>query len=291
MIFLLVSNPQTPNWVEVYYQKTAINEYMPSPVITLTSDFGLTDPYAAEMKAVILSINPEAAIVDISHCVEKYDIRMGAYILARATPYFPKGSVHVAVIDPGVGTKRRPLLIQTNNGYYLGPDNGVLSLAAITDGIQHIREITKSKVMLGHISKTFHGRDIFASAAAHLTKGTKPGEFGPETSEFVVRTFATKIKRGNSLAGEILYTDSFGNIVTNFTKENLEKVSVRGTVEIEISNRKLKFKVRRTYAESESSEPFAIMGSHGFLEISKNKASAARALKTRIGDRICLMTG
>ncbi len=263
---------------------------MPRPIITLTSDFGLRDPYAAEMKAVILSINPDATIVDISHGVEKYDVRMGAYVLAQATPYFPKCSVHVAVIDPGVGTKRRPLLIQTRHGYYLGPDNGVLSLAVIADEIQHVCEITNSKVMLPHVSNTFHGRDIFAPAAAHLTLGTKPEEFGPETSEFLVPGFATKVKRGNSLAGEILYIDSFGNIVTNFTKENLGEMNVHDCVEIKISNRKLRLKVRRAYAESESPELFAIVGSHGFLEISKNEASAAEALKTRIEDKIFLIT-
>jgi len=276
--------------IEAYYQKTVINGHMLRPTITLTSDFGLRDPYAAEMKAVILSINPDATIVDISHCVEKYDVRMGAYILAQATQYFPKGSVHVAVIDPGVGTERRPLLIQAYHGYYLGPDNGVLSLAVIADGIQHVREITNSKVMLSHVSDTFHGRDIFAPAAAHLTIGTKPEEFGPETSEFLVPTFATRTKRGNSLAGEILYTDSFGSIVTNFTKENLREMNVHDCAEIKISNRKLRLKVRRAYAESESPELFAIVGSHGFLEISKNKASAADALKAQIGDKISLTT-
>lgn len=276
--------------IEAYYQKTVINGHMLRPIVTLTSDFGLRDPYAAEMKAVILSINPDATIVDISHCVEKYDVRMGTYILARATPYFAKGSVHVAVIDPGVGTERRPLLIQANHGYYLGPDNGVLSLAAIADGIQHVCEITNSKVMLPHVSDTFHGRDIFAPAAAYLTLGMKPEEFGPETSEFLVPSFATKVKSGNSLAGEILFTDSFGSIVTNFTKENLREMNVHDCVEIKISNRKLRLKVRRAYAESESPELFAIVGSHGFLEISKNKASAADALKAQIGDKISLTT-
>ena len=262
---------------------------MPSPVITLTSDFGLRDPYAAEMKAVILSINPKATVVDITHCVEKYNVRMAAYILARAAPFFPRGSVHVAVVDPEVGTTRKPLLIQTKHAYYLGPDNGVLSMAAVTDGIRRVYEITNSRVVLPHVSNTFHGRDIFAPAAAHLTKGTKPEEFGPETSEFVVASFATKTEKGNSLIGEILYIDSFGNIVTNFRKKDMEKSTVQGNVEIRIGSRKMKLKVRRTYAESEPIELFAVVGSHGFLEISKNKASAARALKTRIGNKIVLM--
>lgn len=262
---------------------------MPSQVITLTSDFGLRDSYVAEMKAVILSINPKATIVDISHCVEKYDIRMAAYILARATPHFPEDSVHVAVVDPEVGTTRRPILIQTSHAYYVGPDNGILIMATTNDGIRQVREITSSKMMMPHVSKTFDGRDIFAPAAAHLTKGTGPEKFGPELFKYVVPTFANKRKTGNSIDGEIFYADSFGNVVTNFTVQDLEKSNVQGRIELKIGNRALKLKLRRSYAESKTSELFAIIGSGGLLEISKNKASAAEALRTRVGNRISLM--
>ncbi len=263
--------------------------HMAFPLITLTSDFGLRDSYVAEMKAVILSINPRARIIDVSHCVEKYNVRMGAYILASASPYFPIDTVHIAVVDPGVGTERRSLLVLTERAHYLGPDNGVLSLASKNDGIKHAYEITNRRLMLTRISNTFHGRDIFASAAAHLTKGIKPREFGQEISEIMMPSFAKITKRGNSFAGEILYVDSFGNIVTNFTERELASANIKDTVEVRIEHKKLKLKICRSYGQSESEEPFIIVGSHGFLEISMNKGNAAEILKEQIGGKIILL--
>ncbi len=140
-------------------------------MITLTSDFGLKDPYVAEMKGVILTINPKATIIDVTHSVEKFNIGVGAFMLASAAPFFPKGTIHLAVIDPGVGTERRAILIQTKKGFFVGPDNGVLILAAQNQDIEHIYEISNPKFMLPQVSSTFHGRDVFAPAAAHLDKG------------------------------------------------------------------------------------------------------------------------
>jgi S-adenosylmethionine hydrolase len=140
-------------------------------MITLTTDFGLKDPYVAEMKAAILGINPQANIVDVSHLVDKFSVRMGAFILASAAPHFPKGTVHVAVIDPGVGTERRAILIETKQACYVGPDNGVLMLAAQAQSIKHIYRLSNPKLMRQEISSTFHGRDIFAPAAAYLDLG------------------------------------------------------------------------------------------------------------------------
>src|SRR5208283_4092285 len=132
-------------------------------MITLTSDFGLKDPYVAEMKGVILTINPKAALIDITHEVEKFNIRMAAFMLASAAPYFPQGTIHMAVVDPGVGTQRRAILIQTKRSVFVGPDNGILILAAQPRGIEHAYQLTNPKFMLPKISNTFHGRDIFAS--------------------------------------------------------------------------------------------------------------------------------
>ncbi len=261
---------------------------MPNPIITLTTDFGLKDPYVAEMKAVILSISPNAAVVDITHEIEKFNIRMGAYVLASASPYFPKGTIHVAVVDPSVGTKRYPILIQTKHGFYIGPNNGVLALAAKNQGIKRICEILNRKLMLPKISATFHGRDIFAPAAAHLANGTPPSEFGPEIREIVTPEFAKTIRRKDMLVGKVIHIDNFGNIITNLGEKELELMDVKDVVNIQVKNVRLKLKLCKAYAEAKLQEPLAIIGSHNFLEISINQGNAAEKFKTKNGDKVTL---
>jgi len=259
---------------------------MPNPIITLTTDFGLKDPYVAEMKAVILSISPNTTIVDISHEIEKFSIRMGAYVLTSASPYFPKGTIHVAVVDPGVGTKRRHLLIQTRQGFYVGPDNGVLALAAKNQGIEHIYEISNRKLMMPKISSTFHGRDIFAPAAAHLANGTSPAEFGPEIDRIVIPRFAKIVKGKDGLVGEVIHVDGFGNIITNFGCKELELINVEDMVNVKLKEVKLKLKFCKAYAEVEPQKPLAIIGSHNFLEISINQGNAAQTFKIKSGEKV-----
>jgi len=261
---------------------------MSSSIITLTTDFGLRDPYVAEMKAVILSIHPNAAIVDISHEIEKFNIRMGAYILASATPYFPKGTIHVTVVDPSVGTKRRPLLIQTKHSYYIGPDNGVLVLAANSQRIEHIYEVSNRELMLSKISSTFHGRDIFAPAAAHLANGTQPAEFGPEIDKIVIPKFAQIIKRNDMLVGEVIHVDGFGNIITNFGEKEVELMKIKHIANVKLRNARLKLRFCKAYANVEPQKPLALIGSHNFLEISINQGNAAKVFKIRSGDKVTL---
>lgn len=261
---------------------------MPTKIITLTTDFGLKDPYAAEMKAVILSISPKTKTVDITHEIEKFNIRMGAYTLAAACPYFPKGTIHVAVIDPGVGTKRKAILIQTRNSYFIGPDNGVLVLAAKGQGIKHIYRIENPKFMLPRISNTFHGRDVFAPAAAHLANGISPSEFGPEIHEIVMPKFAKITERKNTLTGEVIHIDGFGNIVTNFTEKELESMGIKKTVHLKLKNTELKLKLCKAYAEVNARQPLAIIGSHNFLEISINQGNAAQNSQIRVGDKVTI---
>ncbi len=167
----------------------------------------------AEMKAVILSICPEANIVDISHEIEKFNIRMGAYVLACATPYFPKRTIHVAVVDPGVGTKRKPIIIQTENTYFIGPDNGILALAARNEKIMQTREIANAKLMMPEVSNTFHGRDIFAPTAAYLAEGMKLEDFGRIKQRITIPSFGKTVRRRKMLVGEVIHIDSFGNVV------------------------------------------------------------------------------
>jgi S-adenosylmethionine hydrolase len=261
---------------------------MPNPIITLTTDFGFRDPYVAEIKAVILSISPNARIVDVTHEVDKFSIRMGAYVLACAAPYFPEGTVHLAVVDPGVGTRRRAILIQTRNSFFIGPDNGVLALAAKRQGVGHVFEITNQKLMFSRISNTFHGRDIFAPVAAHLTNGTKPEEIGPEIQKILTAKFARVIKRKDSLIGEVLHIDGFGNIITNIEEKELSSMNIKETVVVKFRNVKFRVKFCRTYAEVEKQEALGIVGSHSFLEISVNQGNAADKFKVKSGDRIAL---
>ena len=252
-------------------------------MITLTSDFGLKDPYVAEMKGVILSIKPDATIVDVSHSIEKFDIRIGSFMLASAAPYFLKGTVHLAVVDPGVGTPRRAIVARTKLAFFVGPDNGVLMLAAQNQGIEHIHELTNPKLMLPQVSSTFHGRDIFAPAAAYLDMGVEPSEFGALITDAVTPKFASITRRNGSLIGEVLHIDSFGNIITNISQKEIAQVNI---IDVKLTNLSLNLALGKTYAQTKPDEPIALVGSHGFLEIALNQANAAEKFRVKDGDKV-----
>jgi S-adenosylmethionine hydrolase len=253
-------------------------------MITLTTDFGLKDPYVAEMKGVILGINPAAQIVDVTHEVEKFSVRMAAFTLASAAPYFPAGTVHVAVVDPGVGTKRRAIVVQTERGFFVGPDNGVLMLAAQKQGIKHIRQLTNPKLMRPEVSYTFHGRDIFAPAAAHLDKGVAPEEFGPKVTDAVIPKFAqVECNKDGVLLGEVLHVDGFGNVITNLTPKELQDVkSVKAT----FHHISLELAVTKTYGEVKPQTATALFGSSGFLEFAVNQGCFSEKHRVNAGDRV-----
>lgn len=260
------------------------------PIITLTTDFGLKDPYVAEMKAVILNLSPNVEVVDISHQIEKFSVKMGAYVLSSVAPYFPKGTIHVAVVDPGVGTERQPILIQTENGYLIGPDNGVLALTVRnTAGRKRVRRIVNKKLMMSNVSNTFHGRDVFAPAAAHLANGVSPDEFGPEISQIVTPGFAKIVRRKGMLVGEVIYIDDFGNIITSFGEEEIGFMKSERTIDLKLKNARLRLKFCKTYGEADLKEPMALIGSHNFLEISINQGNAAKVFKIKSGDKITLL--
>lgn len=257
-------------------------------IITLLSDFGLKDPYVAEMKAVILSIHPQARIVDITHEIEKFNIRMGAFVLASATPYFPADTIHVAVVDPGVGTKRRPIIIETKRSLYVGPDNGLLMLAAQKEGIGHVYYVNNPQYMLPRVSRTFHGRDIFAPVAAHLAEGTSPSRFGPEIHDYAIPEFANPYVRKDELFGEVLHIDDFGNVVSNISASNLKKMGIREgcSLRVKLSGKTLTLKLCSAYGEVPAKTPLAIIGSGDFLEVSVNQGNASRTFKAKIGDPV-----
>jgi S-adenosyl-L-methionine hydrolase (adenosine-forming) len=252
-------------------------------MITLTTDFGLKDPYVAEMKGAILTINPNANIVDISHGVEKFNVRMGAFMLASAVPYFPKGTIHLAVVDPGVGTERRAIVVQTKQGFFVGPDNGVLMLAAQAKGIEHVYTLANPKFMVPKVSCTFHGRDIFAPAAAYLDKGVDAKVFGPEITDAVAPMFAAVERKYGSLFSEVLHVDGFGNAITNIAQN---EVSAAKAVEVNLHHISLQLTITQTYGQAKLQEPVALIGSHGFLELALNQGSFAEKYRVRAGDRI-----
>jgi S-adenosylmethionine hydrolase len=239
------------------------------------------------MKAVILNICPEARIVDISHEIERFNIRMGAYILACAAPCFSKGTIHMTVVDPGVGTKRKHILIQTEQAYFVGPDNGVLALAARKKEIEHIYEITNRELMMPKVSNTFHGRDIFAPAAAHLAKGIASSVFGSEIRGFVEPSYTRIIRKKDKLIGEALYVDCFGNIITNFSNKEL-KINASDEIAVKLGKSKLKLRIAKAYGDAKERQILATIGSHGFLEISINQGDVAQYFKTRAGDTIII---
>ena len=258
------------------------------PIVTLLTDFGLRDPYVAQMKAVISSVCPRTVIVDISHDVEKFNVRMGAFILASAAPYFPSGSIHVAVVDPGVGTKRLPIVVETKNFFFVGPDNGLLILAAQADGIRHVYQITNQHYMRSTISYTFHGRDIFAPVAGHLANGVSLKKMGSKFLDYVIPSFSKPLIKNGKIVGEITYIDCFGNIVTNIPASLLEQLHVSQGVLLQLSIQRKKFVIRlcRAYGEVQVGEPLGIIGSHNFLELSMNQGNAAKVFRVLPGDSI-----
>jgi S-adenosylmethionine hydrolase len=258
------------------------------PVISLLTDFGLMDPYVAEMKAIILSICPSARIVDISHLVEKFNVRMGAFLLASTAPSFSPNAVHLAVVDPGVGSARRPITVETERSLFVGPDNGLLVPAAQQEKILHVYEVTNRTMMRENVSATFHGRDIFASIAAHLASGSSPKELGPEITNYMIPPYAQPKLDGKTVLCEISYVDGFGNIITNLRSEQISEFNINVSKRLIISVGKKRFSVRyvKTYSDLGENDFGLLVGSHGFLEIACREKSAAKRFAARNGMRV-----
>jgi S-adenosylmethionine hydrolase len=249
---------------------------MPRPIITLTTDFGLTDHFTGVMKAVILKICPSAEIVDISHQVKQFEVTEGAFLISEAFPYFPKKTVHVVVVDPGVGSSRRPILVEAAGQYLIGPDNGVLSMVYSREKAK-VREITAEKFWLQPVSRTFHGRDIFAPTGAHLAKDGAPARFGKLIEDYL-RIGFQKPSRMSKRAwmGTILKIDHFGNLITNFHVNDFPEIRDR-PFEMSVGIQKV-HRLALHYADSDPNEVCVIAGSSGYLEVSVNQGSAARIL-------------
>lgn len=262
--------------------------------IALLTDFGTRDYFVGAMKGAILSINREAKIVDITHEIPPQDVRAAAFTLRACYEDFPEKTIFVAVVDPGVGSGRKAILAETEKYYFIAPDNGLLSFVFDNGGqvpenpdfkkandSASVFELANEKFFAGNVSRTFHGRDIFAPVAAHLSNGVKANEFGREI-ENLVRFESAKPKKisGEIIEAEIIHIDRFGNLITNLTKKDLPE-----NYALEI-NGKLIDKLQNFYAEAETGELFMIFGSAGFLEIAAMQNSASKLLNARNGDKI-----
>lgn len=228
------------------------------------------------MKGVILGICPDARIVDITHEIPPFEISQGAFLVAEASRWFPRGTVHVIVVDPGVGTSRRPVLIEAGGQYYIGPDNGVLAMV-YADVPHKAREITAEKYFKQPLSRTFHGRDIFAPVAAHLASGVRASSFGPLIEDHLKLAFLKPQRTSKrTWTGTILHVDRFGNLITNFHMDDFQDVRTR-PFQVAVGPRTIS-RLALNYADSDPGEPFTIQGSSGYLEIACNQAPAAKML-------------
>ena len=261
---------------------------MPNAIITLTTDYGLNDHLVGTLKGVILKINPEATIVDITHGVAPFDLLDGALAIGSACGYFPARTIHVVVIDPGVGTERRPLLVSAENQYFVAPDNGVLSLIYERDANAVVRHATAEHYYLQPVSKTFHGRDVFAPIAAWLTKGWQTASMGEEITDYKKLAMPKPKASDGVVKGIVMRVDAFGNLITNFRVEDLpESALTNGEVKLQVGTQAVSRMVP-TFANGNAGEPVAYVGSSGYIEIAVNKGNAARTMSIGRGTAVVL---
>lgn len=262
-------------------------------IITLTTDFGLTDEYVAAMKGAILEVNPKVRIIDITHSVLPQNIQQGAYFLYSIVSYYPE-AIHVGVVDPGVGTERAGLVFKCNSGVLVGPDNGLLFPAAERLGIQTAVKISNKKFCKNQISSTFHGRDIFAPVAAHISNGIPIEEIGDEVNDYVWLNLFDVEEKSGKIIGRVLNIDQFGNIIINISKDILKNYFTEGTnliVTTETTNHQITVPYISTYSEVPLDTLLATVSSSGFLELAGNQCSASEKLNIKISDEIIIQKG
>lgn len=258
-------------------------------IITLTTDFGLADAYVGIMKGVILTIAPQVTIVDVSHEVRPQSIAGAAYLLQSAYRYFPESTIHVVVVDPGVGTTRKPVAVRAHRGTFIGPDNGVLSSALADQGALDLGSgqtidceavvMTNERFQLRPVSQTFHGRDVFAPTAAYVANGVPLAEFGTSIQTLQCTSFEAPKRHRGTLYGAIIHIDRFGNAITNVKAD-----SVAAPVSLEVGGRV----IEGLAASYQEARVVALAGSTGLLEIAARNASAAETLGIRVGDPVAI---
>jgi S-adenosylmethionine hydrolase len=263
------------------------NEPVPPSIITLTTDFGEGSRYIAAMKGVILSINPAARIVDLSHSVPAQDIHRGAITLAEAAPFFPADTIHVAVVDPGVGTERRIVYARIGTQQFIAPDNGLLSRLAAAKTPFKIVSLDEPRFWLPRVSSTFHGRDIMAPVAARLSLGMSADEFGRPLSSLVSLAWPEAERVANRIAGEVIEVDSFGNLVTNITREMLAGVPLDESVTVTCDEHVTQG-IFKTYSDQPSMTLIALVGSGDRLELAIVDENASMMLGVPVGSPVTI---
>jgi S-adenosylmethionine hydrolase len=258
------------------------------PIITLTTDYGTNDHLVGTLKGVILKICPEANLVDITHNVTPYDLLDGALAIGSAYSYFPARTIHVVVVDPGVGTERRALLVSGENQYFVAPDNGVLSLVYEREESILVRHANVEHYYLQTVSKTFHGRDVFAPVAAWLAKGSQAAAMGEEITDYKKFAMPRPKSAEGSSKGVVLRVDSFGNLITNFRPDDLPASAIEsGAINLHVGSQAVT-RLVDTFAKGNPGEVFAYIGSNGFIEIGVNRGNASKALGASRGVQVTL---
>ena len=263
------------------------------PLIALLTDFGWDDYFVGVLKGVIASLNPQATVVDISHGIESFQIHKGAFQLWAAYRFFPRGTVFLSVVDPGVGSSRRIILARTRKYFFVSPDNGLLTYVLATEGYYELYEARNSKYFLTALSSTFEARDKMAPVAAWLTLGVAPEEMGPRIKDFQRLPFQLPVKTERGYVGQVVYIDKFGNGITNLQGKLLSEKARRKSplsFSLEIKNRKIT-QFYSSYAEAPSKDVFFLIGSLGMIEIAVKEGSAAAKLDFQVGESVTLILG
>jgi S-adenosyl-L-methionine hydrolase (adenosine-forming) len=257
-------------------------------IITLTTDYGTNDHLVGVLKGVILKINPEATIIDITHGVTPYDLLDGALAIAAAYEFFPPRTIHVVIVDPGVGTARRPLLVSGQNQYFIAPDNGVLSGVYEKEPNCTVRHLTSEHYFHQPVSRTFHGRDVFAPVAGWLSKHWQPASMGEAIEDYKKLALPKPKEADGSMKGVVLKVDGFGNLITNFRPEDLPAASTeKGEIHLQVGSHAITRMVH-TFASGNAGEAVAYVGSSGYVEIAVNKGNASKTLGTGRGTPVVL---
>ena len=256
-------------------------------VVTLITDFGCRDHYVASVKGVVLSISPQTVIVDVTHKVERHNVLHAAFVLRETVPWYPDGTVHLAVVDPGVGTDRRIIAARCGRHFVVAPDNGLVTLLHRHMRLEAVRVVQNPQLATAEVSATFHARDLMAPAVAHLAAGGRFAELGPATDHLEVLQISEAVATGDaSLKGQVIYVDAFGNLISNIGAEDaLSLVSRRPDTRVYVSGRCVG-PLRHSYADAPVQEPLAVIGSSRLLEVAVNRDSAARRFDAGVGTDI-----